>query len=396
MPAFRYQGYTADGKRCRGRVEALDPKQARETLHATGVFVRGLAPVSSSRRPKQDLRSRGTLYRELAALQRAGMPLDRSLKLLAENPELGASGDSLAAVRDAVREGNEFSEAMASHMSGLREHEKAVLQSGEKTGRMAEVCEELADVLDSEADVREKIRSATTYPLIVVVLAVIALVVVVTVLLPTYGKLLGSLDQELPALTKGMLAFGDAARHPAGLVIFIAAIASFVWAIRGVVSGTSARWDRLRFRLPVLGSCFAHLARVRFARTLALLSEGRVAIHQAFRIAGAATGSTGIRMACETRAKEIEQGGRIADAVRGIPVLNVDLPGWLEAAEAGGDIPGMLRHAARGHQRAWERKVQQALALLEPILIVGVGLLILLVALSVLLPMLKVNRSLGA
>ena len=395
MPTFRYQGYAADGKSRKGRMEALDPKSVREQLRQQDIFVKQLHQVSAGRKRGSSVRMRSILYRELAALLKAGLPLDRCLMLLGDNPELGQDGDALAAVRDAVREGAGLSDAMATHLQGLREHERAVLESGEQTGAMAAVCNELADVLEEEADISERIRATLAYPLVVVGLALVAMGIVIWVLLPTYGRLLRSLNQELPALTKAMLFLGDASRHPVGVGVLLLLVAAAIFLVRRIQKGTWNGWDRIRFRLPVIGPCLSTLVRVRFARTFALLFEGGVSVHRAFRIAGAATGSAMIEEACDTRASTIEQGGRIADAVRGVPYLNVDLPGWLEAAEAGGDIPGMLRHAARGHQRSWERKVNRALSLLEPLLIVAVGILILLVALSVLQPMLKINQSLG-
>jgi len=159
---------------------------------------------------------------------------------------------------------------------------------------------------------------------------------------------------------------------------------------RRSAGGFSIRW----FSVPVLGRALGALARARFARTLALLLEGGIPLHRALETAGRATGSAGVAAACADAAKQVTQGERLADVLQSVPVLREDLPGWARAGEASGDLSGLFRHAARGNQRAWNRNLSRALALLEPLLIVMVGLLILLVALAVLLPMLRLNRGL--
>ena len=150
-----------------------------------------------------------------------------------------------------------------------------------------------------------------------------------------------------------------------------------------------------RFQVPVLGFTVASLARARFARTLSLLMEGGVGLPEGVQVAGRATGSVYLGSKCNEAAEQISQGMRVAEAIGALPVLQEDLPGWIRAGEASGDLSGMLRHAAQSHQRAWDRGLTRILSLVEPLLIISVGVLILVVALAILLPMLKVNQSLG-
>ena len=135
--------------------------------------------------------------------------------------------------------------------------------------------------------------------------------------------------------------------------------------------------------------------RARFCRTLALLLEGGVPVPEGVRVAGRATGSVFLAARCGEAAERILQGARVAEALALVPVLGEDLPGWVRAGEASGDLSGLLRHAARSHQRAWDRGLGRTLSLLEPLLIVAVGILILITALAVLLPILRVNQGLG-
>ncbi len=392
MPTFRYQGYTAGGQARKGRVEALNAKEARERLIAEGVFPKEVSPVG--RGGKFDAGRRSVLYRELGALLQAGLPLDRALRLLSENPELAAGAETLASVGDQIKEGVDFSEVLARQLRGAREDEIAVLGAGEAAGRLPQVCMELADHLEEEAGVGDQIRTALVYPAVISLVALAVLGVLVGFLLPAYDQLLAGVGQELPALTRGVLALGRGVRHPlgvGGLLLILLLLARGIAGLRRRPGGLiSLRW----YRLPVLGPALGALARARFARTLALLLEGGIPLHRALETAGKATGAPGLAAACARAARRVSQGERLAEVLMAVPVLREDLPGWAMAGEASGDLSGLFRHAARGHQRAWDRNLRRLLALLEPLLIVMVGMLILWVALAVLLPMLRLNRGL--
>ncbi len=396
MPTFRYHAYTSSGKGVRGRKEGLGIKDVREGLLAEGLYPREVRPVSEGvHRQRFSVGVRSVFYRELGALLNAGLPLDRSLELLSEHPEFGGGDDVLPLVRDLVREGQELSTCLHAHLPGMREDEAAVLAAGERAGNLAVVAGELAEYLDGEAQIREQLRTALVYPAVISVLAVVVLGVLVGFLLPVYEKLLEGLDQDLPFLTTLILQAGKGVRHPLGLLGVVAAGAGVVWGVRRLMFSPQTVFPARRFRFPVLGKTFAALARARFARTLALLMEGGVGLPEAMRVAGRATGSPWLSECCTRASEQVTQGMRVADAVLDVPVLKEDLPGWIRAGEASGDLAGLLRHAGLSHQRAWNRGLVRSLALVEPLLIISVGVLILLVALAILMPMLKVNQSLG-
>jgi len=270
-----------------------------------------------------------------------------------------------------------------------------VVSAGERAGRLSLVAGELADFLEEEARVRDQIRGAMVYPLVVSLLTVVVLAVLVGGLLPVYERLLNGLDQELPALTRGVLTAGRAVRHPLGLLVIVLLLTLAGFKFRRMRKAPGQSWLQIFLHWPGIGASIAALVRARFARTCALLLQGGIALPEALRSAGRATGSPQLLEACGQAAEEVSQGQRVADAVAMLPVLGEDLPGWIRAGEAAGDLAGLLRHASRSHQRAWERGLDRALSLLEPLLIVAVGLLILAVALAMLLPMLRVNQTLG-
>jgi len=396
MPTFRYQAYTSEGKAVKGRKEGPSRKAVRELLLSEGVLVRDIQPVTASRAKKSSLSLRSILYRELSALLKAGLPLDRTLEILAEHPELAADGDVLPAVRDRVREGAELSESLKTHLPGLREEEAAVLAAGEAAGTLSTVSSDLADLLEIEAELQDQARTALVYPAIITGLAMLVLAVIVGYLLPTYESMLGDANVELPFLTRFLLGFGRWMRSIPGILLGAALISCLVIGWKKLKASTSDKLAELFFHLPAFGAVLSSRVRARFARTLALLLEGGVPVPQAVEGAGKATGSHWLATKCTLAAEDISQGKRIAEAVSEVPILQEDLPGWIRAGEASGDLPDLLRHAASGHERSWKRGVDRLLSLLEPVLIIAVGILILLVALAVLLPMLRMNQMLTA
>lgn len=395
MPTFRYQAYTEAGKAVKGRREGPGLKAVRETLLAEGLYVRSIQSVSSGRARGFPPAVRAVFYRELAALLQAGLPLDRTLELLAEHPELAGDGDALPAVRDRVREGGNLSDALNAQLPGLREEETAVLAAGEAAGTLGRVAEELADTLEIEAELQDQARTALVYPAVITLLALVVLAVMVGVFLPTYEDMLGGVGQDLPGITHVLLGASRFLRSPQGLILMVLLMAGVVVGGKTFWNASSDKWAPARFRLPVVGAVLASRVRARFARTLALLLEGGVALPEAVISAGRATGSEWLSRKCNAASEEIAQGSRVADAMTRVPILQQDLPGWIRAGEASGDLADLLRHAAVGHERSWRRGLDRMLALLEPLLIIAVGILILLVSLAVMLPMLRMNQVLG-
>jgi general secretion pathway protein F len=395
MPTYRYVAYTEQGETRRGRLEALDIKQAREQLIAQKLFPREVKGVSESGgRWRFTASHRAVFYRELSSMLAAGLPLEQALEILSERED-SRQGMLVADVRDRIREGAGLSEALSARVPEARGREEAVLSAGELSGRLDRVTAELADTLEEETALAEEVRSALTYPLVLCGLAVVVLAVMVGILLPMYEGLLSDSGQELPTLTTTVLALGRGARHPLGLMTLALLVAGSVVGVRHLRQRPLGLLPLRRFQLPVIGALFADLARTRFARTLALLLEGGVALPEAVQTAGKASGSPILALRCRELSDRISHGERLAEVLQEVDVLREELPGWIRAGESSGDLAPLLRHAARASQRSWKRGMRRSMALLEPLLILLVGGMILLVALSVLLPMLELNKGLG-
>jgi len=404
MRTFFYSGYDRGGLARRGLLEAADAKEAREKLAGRGILAECVTSAAAGRKSAFGARQRAfdvavrvVFYRELGVLLGAGLPLVAALEVLIESPELGVSAEVLAGVRDAVREGASFESALGAAGGGVKPFERAIIEAGEKSGSLAGVLERLAAFVEEQQLLREKIVSALIYPCIIFTFALIVAIVMLGFVIPSAASVLQENSRvQLPALTGVMMAAGRWLLWLTPLVL-AGGVAGGVYARHR--AKTDAAWrvtlDRWVFRLPVLGRGYGLIVNLRCARTLAILLKGGVGLVDALPLAGRATGSQWVSAQLDAEAESVRHGSSLADAVRRVPVLALSLPAWIQAGEASGALEKLLDTAGNAYQHQWDRFVSRTLSWLEPALIALIGAFVLLVVLSVLLPILSLNRLLG-
>ena len=400
MKTFEYRGYDSSGRSCRGLTEALDVKEAREKLVARGVLVDRIKAVGgqgSSAKPwrnELDLETRTMLYREVGALLKAGLPLSNALEVLIAAPELGRNRTYLAAIRDRIREGHPFAEAVSQSAGAFSAFEVAVIEVGERSGTLEVALERTARFLEEQQRVKERIQTAVIYPAIVVTLAIVISVIMLGVMIPRWSEKLAELNISLPWLTQWVLAIGKWILPTTGTLLLIAGIGTY-----GLMRQFRAdpdfrvRSNRLLFRLPLIRRGYSALVNLRFARTLSLLLGGGVSLIEGVSLAGRATGSAWVSQLAEHGAEALRHGKSLAEAVREIEPLSVSLPGWIQAGEASGKLEDLLENAGDRYQQQWDRLISRGLSVLEPLLILIVGLFVLLIALSILMPVMSLNTT---
>lgn len=395
MKTFAYRGYARDGARARGLLEALDLKDAREKLAARGVLAESVEPAvgAGGRRIRFDPARRAAFYRELGALTKSGVPVVAALDLLLDASSDPRSNRVLASLRDLIREGAAPAEALPVAVPDASAFEIAMVQAGQRTGRLGEVFDQMADYLDEEQRLREGIRSALIYPLLVVGLALVIGVVMILAVLPRLGALFADTGMELPLLTRTLIWLGGDGRMIALLVMALPPIGA--WLVRRQFQKPAFRavMERLLSRLPVVGAGIRLTATIRFSRTLAMLLKGGTPLVDSLPLAGRASGHRGLDEAISVGAEQVRHGKSAAAMLSGCPLIGRQLPAWYRAGEASGDLPGMLEHAAQRFQAEWETLLQRTVRLAEPILIILVGGFVLLIALAILMPMLALNRA---
>ena len=398
MPTFAYKGYDGAGRVQSGLIEAADPKEARQRLAARGILPESLqaagAPVGGRAAFPAEIRT--MFYRELAALLGSGVALVPALDAILQAPELDRARRTLAAVRDAVREGRSLSAALAAGASQVTAFEQAAMEVGERTGGMDSALARLAAFLEEQEKLREKLATAMLYPAIVVSLAVVIGGLVLTFLLPMVRNLFAESHLDLPWLTRAMLAGGRAVGL--GLLALAAGgAAGGVWLRRRLRTDGELRirLDRRLFALPLVGGGWRNLASLRFVRVLGLLLERGVGLIESVPLAGRASGSAWLADCARRETEAMGQGKPLVEVIRGIQPLHPSLAAWVQAGEAGGDLAGLLDHAAQRFQQNWDRLASRGMTMLEIGLTLAVGLFVTLISLAVLLPELQMNKVLA-
>ena len=400
MTTFEYKGYDAAGQAQAGLIEAADLKDARKRLAARGILTEavraagGDAARRAARPATFPAEIRTMFYRELAALLGSGVALVPALDAILQAPELDQARSRLAAVRDAVREGRPLSAALAEISSRVTPFERAVIEVGERTGGMNEALGRLAGFLEEQEKLRERLVTALLYPCIVVVLALVIGGGVLVFLLPMVQRLFAETSLELPLLTRLMLAGGRALG--AGLLLAAAGgVGGAAWLRRRLRADAALRirLDRRLFALPLLGAGWRNLASLRFVRVLGLLLERGVGLMESVPLAGRASGSAWLADCALRETGALSEGKPLVDVIRGIRPLHPSLAAWVQAGEAGGDLPGLLDSAAQRFQQGWDRLATRGMLVLEIALTVGMGLFVTLIALAVLLPILQMNKG---
>ncbi|MFH0879283.1 MAG: type II secretion system F family protein [Lentisphaerota bacterium] len=402
MKTFEYKGFDASGHSSRGLLEALDIKDAREKLSALGILPERVAPAGHGhswrltwwdRRFNMDVRA--MLYREMSSLLRAGLPLTQAMDVLIQAPEMGEHRSALAGVRDRIREGSSFGVALSSATGKLTPFEQAVIEVGERAGNLYEVLERLASFMEEQVKLRDRVQTALIYPSVVFCMALFIVVVMLGVMVPSLGRTLQESNIPLPWLTRVMILGG---RWILPLLLpVLATLAAVIWIFRSRMKKSMelrARWNQKMFSLPLAGRAYKILVSLRFSRTLSLLLRGGVPLVECMSMAGKATGSEWVAQLSLSQAESVRHGATLSSAIRKIPPLSDSLPGWIQAGEASGRLEDLLDNAGDRYQQHWDRLIARGLSIMEPVLILIVGGFVLVISLSLLLPILQLNKSL--
>ncbi len=400
MSAFEYVGYNRAGRRCRGILDGRDAKEIREILAAQGVLADQVREVKAGYKASV---KRGTVaqrigfYEELGALLGAGIPMVDALGIIFSAPGVGIEQRMVAQVRDAIREGKPLASSLATVFGGMQPFEKAVLEAGQRAAALPLMLERLAGFLEAQHNLADKVRSAMIYPMFVVGFAAAMMLGITGIGLPAVGRMLGETGVSLPFMIRWSMQWGatTAALTVAGLVALTVTLrGSLVRAGRS--RSKRQRLERLILKLPLLGAGYTVLINLRFVRTLELLATGGHPMVESLALAGTASGSVWVEEIMKQAAEKVRHGGCTpAEAVAMAPPLaETALPAWIRSGEASGATGKMLGRLGERLEQRWERFANRALNLVLPAVILVVGVFVLAATLSILLPILHLNRIL--
>ena len=402
MPAYRFEALTASGKPTTGLLEADNAKAARAQLRAQSLVplqVTQVAAASAAGGSAASPFSRRVFSttaltvwtRQLAGLVGSGLPLERALTALADEAEDPRQRELVAHLRSEVNAGSPFARALAGAPREFDDVYRAVVAAGEQSGALGQVLERLADDLEERQALRAKLIGATLYPAIVSVIAVVIVVFLVTYVVPQVASVFTSSKRALPGLTVAMLAISDFMRHYGWLLLLLLVVGggSLALALRNPVFRES--FDAGWLRLPLLGRLARGYNAARFAGTLAMLAGAGVPILKALQAAAETLSNRSLRVDAMDALVQVREGAPLASALAGKKRFPGLLAMFARLGEQTGELPVMLDRAARQLGAEVQRRALAVATILEPLLIVAMGLVVMLIVLAVLLPIIQLN-----
>ena len=400
MPAYRYEALDAAGKSQNGLLEADNARLARAQLRQRELVPLSVVAVTAATTDGSAARftrrvfsgtDRAVWTRQLAGLVGAGLPLERALTALADESDNQAQRELVAHLKSEVNAGSSFGRALATAPREFDEVYRAVVAAGEQSGALGPVLERLADDLEQQQALRTKVLGALLYPAIVSVVAMIIVVVLVTWVVPQIATVFTSSKRALPVLTVAMLAISAFVRSWGWAVALLAVtgLAALAFARRN--EAFRRRSDAWVLRLPLLGRLARGYNAARFGGTLALLAGAGVPILKALQAAAETVGNRAMRADALDALVQVREGAPLASALAGKKRFPGLLAMFARLGEQTGQLPQMLNRASTQMSAEVQRRAMAAATIMEPLLIVGMGLVVVLIMLAVLMPIIQLN-----
>ncbi|HVI34464.1 type II secretion system inner membrane protein GspF [Phenylobacterium sp.] len=398
MSAFEYVALDAGGRTRQGVVSAPSERAAREILQGrrlVPVQLRattgpGPGPLARLFPDRIGPRALALITRQLATLI-AVAPLEEALRTLAAQAERPAVRRVLTATHAGLLEGYRLSDAMGRQGEAFPRLYRAMVAAGESSGALPEILERLADLLERDEQARSKLLVALVYPAALAVTALAVIAALITFVVPRVVEQFDSMGQRLPWLTRAIILLSDAARDWGWLMLLVLAAAGLSAAQALRRPALRLRFDAALLATPFLGRLIRDLHAARLARTLSTMIAAGVPVLEGLLLTVPTVHNRALRAAVTEMATTVREGGSLSGAMRRAGVFPPILLYMAASGENAGRVDLMLGRAAEYLEREFEAVVQVALSLLEPAIIIVMGLIVTVIVLSILLPILQIN-----
>ena len=328
-----------------------------------------------------------TITRELATLLKAGLPLDRSLEILIQLGEHQAERDLMQSIRNDVRGGAALSKALDAHRDVFSRFYVNMVKAGEAGGALAGVLMRLADYMERAKELRDTVVSALIYPAILMMVAALSIVVLLVFVVPQFKQIFDQAGKTLPLITNIVLTVGLFLRSSWPLVL--AGVMLVCWLLSRSWNGVEsrARWDRRLLGWPVIGKLLAKVEMAKFSRSLSTLLQNGVPLLAAMSILKDTLGNAVFRGAVEVVSRELKEGRGMAKPMQETGVFPKLAVQMIAVGEETGQLDDMLLQVADVYDREVATAVKRALALIQPLMIMGLAVAIGIIIFSILSPM---------
>ncbi|OGW47248.1 MAG: hypothetical protein A2Y66_01970 [Nitrospirae bacterium RBG_13_41_22] len=388
MPIFRYKGYRTDGSEAAGTIEANGLKDAVLRLKDLGLHPKKVQEAIYVKRPglfqRHDTSLLPSITRQLSILLSSGVTLMEALSSISEENK-GFWKNMLVNIKERVAAGSSFSKALQEYEKIFPEFYVNMVAAGEASGNLDKVLSRLADFLESRDNLKSKVRTAMIYPIFMICIGFIVLSFLFTFVMPKITKIFKDTESALPFITIVLITVSDIFQNYWWL--FVGVLLGGIFGFRRLREKNRLLVDKLFLRLP--GNIIQSLYVGRFTRTLGFLLEGGLPVLKALELAAKSIGNKVLEIRVIDAAKRVAEGARLSASLNGFPPVLLQL---ITTGERSGRLIEVLKNAADSYEEEFSRKVQKSLSLLEPTMILFMGLIVGLIVLAVLLPIFQLNQ----
>lgn len=331
--------------------------------------------------------------RQMYTLLKAGVPIMRALAGLQESTQNQTFSALLQDLRESLDSGRELSAALRRHPKVFSPFYVSMVQVGEMTGMLDTTFIRLYEHLEFERDMRERIKAAMRYPSFVIMAMAIAIVVINLFVIPSFARVYAGFHAELPFITKMLIGFSGFMVDY--WLLMLAMLVAAVMAMRYYISTPDGhyKWDRYKFKLPIVGEIILKATLARFARSMALSFKSGMPILQGLNVVGMVVDNEFMRSRIEQMRDGVERGESILRTATAASVFNPVVLQMIAVGEESGDMDGLMFEIAAMYEREVKYEVASLSSKIEPVLIVALGIMVLILALGVFLPMWDLGKA---
>jgi len=413
MALYEYKGFTARGKATAGVLEVDGPAELRNRLLQDGVYLtefsEARAGAAAARAPSRggllarEIHLKGlfervkqsdvaVLTRQFGTLLKAGIPMSEALTALIAQQESPKLRLIIGTVREKVREGSSLADALKEHPSAFSDLYVNMVRVGEASGTLDLVLQRLADFLESSVRLRSKLTAALIYPVLMVCVAMVIVSIMMLFVIPRVTEMFEEMGTQLPLVTRILIFVSRTFANTWFIVIPLAAF-SVAWFRRHLRTENGRRWyDSRRLRLPVFGPVVRLVAVARFARTLSTLLSSGVPVLTALDIVKTIVNNVILADAIEDAKTAVREGASLAGPLERSGQFPPMMTHMIAIGEQTGQLEEMLRNVADAYDAEVDNRVTTMTAVLEPVMIVGMGMMVTFLVFAILMPMLQMNE----
>jgi len=398
MASYSYTAIDARGIESRGFLHAPDLEAARDQLRQKGLLARTLLEqkaAAGSRgvgRALKQVKPKAlqVFSRQFATLIQAGVSIVSALVILEEQTEDKNLAAVIADIREDVESGVVLSRAMARHPKTFNKLYVAMIEAGEASGTLDVVLDRVAVQIEKDTKIKRRVKSAMVYPIVVLTFATLVLIGMLLFLIPVFVNIFKQLNGSLPMLTQIVVNASDFLRGYWFVVFPVWGAMIFGLLKLKQTEQGRATWDRIKLKIPMkIGDVVLKVAMARFSRTLATLVSAGVDIVKALEITGSTAGNTVLEEALVEVRRRVHEGSRIATPLEENPLFPPMVSQMVKIGEETGELDGMLGKIADFYEDEVDAAVAALTSIIEPIMMIGVGVMVGIIVISMYLPMFK-------